>query len=207
MCCSGWAVRRPSTSELARLRCRPRSCSRRRKSTSRSLAPARRAQEIPRGAWAMSTRSSASPARTCRRSTAPGSRRSSPPARTASTRWATSTPTSVVRTRSFITPSSWPGSCAKASCLRRRATARSPTTTRATSRATTTSARNRASSSMRWAGRWRCRATGSGPSAAGRGARECGWRRSAGAPSTRSGCAKRPPRAPKPSRSRVPSAR
>ena len=82
--------------------------------------------------------------------------------------------------------------------------ARSPTTTRATSAATTRSTRRRAScsrccpapSSSRWS------ATPSGPSAAAPAARGCGWRRTSASGSTRTA----PPRPSAPAPTRSPSA-
>src|SRR2546428_6930750 len=120
-----------------------------------------------------------------------GGRRSSRPARTASTRSATSIPTSEARTRSSITPSSWPTWSTKASSRRCRANERSLTTTRATCRGTTTSARRRGSWCRRSARPSKCRATASGPSAVARAARACGWRKNADGRSTRSECERR----------------
>jgi hypothetical protein len=94
-----------------------------------------------------------SPSRTSRRSTRQGSaptagRRSSPPALTASTPSAASTPSSAVTTRLYTTPSCSPNWSKTASSLRStRLTRRSPTTTPASSAATTRSSPRPASSS------------------------------------------------------------
>ena len=96
-----------------------------------------------------------------------------------------------------------PGSYAKGGSPPPRPTvSRSPTTTRATSRATTTCSRRRVSSCRPSASRLRCSGRASRRTAAVPAARTCGWK-SADARSTRSACVRQP--APAPARSRSPA--